>query len=124
MSFRVPKIGLWFRRIFPAVILGALVLLSGAPKAKANDWDDCNRRIAYARWQLHESIENFGYDSRQARHWRHELHEEYEKQDHLRRKYHYERDYDGEYYRQRHRWYEDDHDRDRDRDRYYRRDVD
>ena len=120
MSFKVRRFGLWFQRIFPVVILGALVFLGGAPKARANDWDDCNRRIAYAKWQLHEAVEDFGYDSRQARHWRHELHEEYEKQEHLRRKYRYDGYYDGEYYRQGHRWYDDD--RYRDRDRYYRRD--
>ena len=56
-------------------------------KPEADDWDDCNRRIAHARWQLHEAIEDHGYDSRQARHWRHELHEEHERQEHLRRRY-------------------------------------
>src|SRR6267154_6600748 len=124
MSLNSPSLKSILGKIAPVIVLGALSFLAAAPRARADDWNDCNRRIAYARWQLHESIEDFGYDSRQARHWRHELHEEYEKQDHLRRKYHYERDYDGKYYRQRHRWYEDDHDRDRDRDRYYRRDVD
>ena len=106
MSFKVRKFGSWFQRTFPAIILGSLIILGGAPKAKANDWDDCNRRIAYNKWQLHEAVEDFGYDSRQARHWRHELHEEYEKQEHLRRNYHYDSSYRGEYYRQGHRSYD------------------
>ena len=46
-----------------------------------------NRQIARANWQLHEAIEDYGYDSPQANHWRHELHEAYERQEHLRRKF-------------------------------------
>jgi len=120
-----------FARLLPGVILAALALFVGAPRAKADDWDDCNRRIAYANWQLHEAIEDHGYDSRQARHWRHELHEEYEHQEHLRRKYRNDqwnrewrdrRDYDNGYDadRDRNRWYEDQYGR----RRYYRRDRD
>lgn len=107
----------------------ALAFFVGAPLAKADDWDDCNRRIANANWQLHEAIEDYGYDSRQARHWRHELHEEYEHQERLRRKYRNNqwnrewrdrRDYDNGYHADRNRWYEDQYGR----RRYYRRDRD
>ncbi len=65
--------------------LGGFLLFAGAPSAKANDWDDCNRRAAYADWRLQESIEHFGYYSPQARYWRHERHEAYERLEHNRR---------------------------------------
>ncbi len=29
-----------------AVVLSGILLFAGAPSAKANDWDDCNRRVA------------------------------------------------------------------------------
>ncbi len=64
--------------------LGGFFLFAGAPSAKANDWDDCNRRAAYADWRLHESIEHFGYYSPQANHWRHERQEAYERLEHKR----------------------------------------
>ncbi len=136
MSFKVRTVASWFQPVLPALLLGTLVFLGGAPKAKANDWDDCNRRIAKVQWQLHEAVEYHGYDSRQARHWRHELNEEYEKQGRLRRKYHYDRDdyrsynrrdfdrrdYDNESYRRRYPSYDADAYRDRDRDHNYHRD--
>jgi len=75
-------------------------LAAGAPAAKANDWDDCNRRVAYTEWRYHEAVERFGPYSRDARHWAHERHEAYERQAHLRHEYreHY-RDRDDRYYR-------------------------
>ena len=30
-----------------AVLLSGILLFAGAPSAKANDWDDCNHRVAY-----------------------------------------------------------------------------
>ena len=100
-------------------MLVALALFGAAPSAKADAWDDCNRRIAVANWRLHEAIEDHGYDRRQARHWRHELHEEYERQEHLGRKYRERQwnnrewrdrgEYDDGYY-DRNRWYEDQYD--------------
>jgi hypothetical protein len=107
MSLNSPSLKSILGKISPVIVLGALSFLAVAPRARADDWDDCNRRIAHARWQLHEAIEDHGYDSRQARHWRHELHEEYERQEHLRHRYHDEqwrerewrerRDYDRNY---------------------------
>lgn len=130
MSLKMQGAKLWFARVLPGAMLLVLALFAGAPRAKADDWDDCNRRIARANWQLHEAVEDYGYDSRQARHWRHELHEAYERQEHLRRKYRKQqwrdrewrdrRDYDGEYYGDRERGY----DRDEYRYRYYRHDRD
>jgi len=109
MSLNLPQLKSILGRIAPGIVLGALVFLAAAPRARADDWGDCNRRIAYAQWQLHEAIEDHGYDSRQVRHWRHELHEAYERQEHLRHRYRDEqwrerewrerRDYNREYYR-------------------------
>ncbi len=61
-----------------AIVLGGL-LLFGAPKAKADGFDDCNRRISFSEYRLHEAIEHFGYYSPQANHWRHEREEAYER---------------------------------------------
>jgi len=55
-----------------------LTVLIGPPSAKANHWDDCNRRIDDTKWQLHEAIEDHGYHSPEANYWRHELNETYE----------------------------------------------
>jgi hypothetical protein len=65
--------------------LGGFMLFAGTPSAKANGWDDCNRRAAYTDWRLHESIERFGYYSSQANHWRHERNEAYERLERYRR---------------------------------------
>jgi hypothetical protein len=72
-----------------------LFLAAGAPAAKANDWDDCNRRIAYTEYRYHEAVERFGAYSSQARHWAHERREAFERQQHLRNEYReHRRDYD------------------------------
>ena len=63
-------------------------LAAGAPAAKANDWDDCNRRIAYTDHRYHEAVERFGPYSRDARHWAHERQEAYARQSRLRHDYH------------------------------------
>jgi hypothetical protein len=83
--------------------LGGFLLFAGTPSAKANDWDDCNRRAAYTDWGLHESIERFGYYSPQANHWRQERHEAYERLKRYRRNE-----------RREHEWREHRGDRDRD----------
>jgi hypothetical protein len=78
--------------------LSGLLLFAGAPAAKAADRDDCRRRIAKTERKLNDAIEDHGYYSRQADHWRHERHEAYE--------------------RCGGRDYRNDWNRDRDRDRY------
>ena len=94
--------------------LGGFLLFAGAPSAKANNWDDCNRRAAYSDWRLHESIERFGYYSPQASHWRHERHEAYERLERARREW---REHEWrEHERREHRDY-DGHRYHRDRDR-------
>jgi hypothetical protein len=54
--------------------------------AKADDWDSCNRRVAYVEFRLHESIVYFGYYSPQANYWRHERHEAFEQLERYRRR--------------------------------------
>src|SRR5260370_32456559 len=68
-----------------AVALSGILLFAGTPSAKANDWDDCNRRVTYAEFRLHQSIVYFGYYSPQAAYWRHERHEAYERLERYRR---------------------------------------
>jgi hypothetical protein len=78
-----------------ALALGGLLLLAGSPAAKADDSDDCNRRVSYTERRYHEAVEHFGPYSSQARHWAHERHEAYEQREHCRhdgRKHH--RDWD------------------------------
>ena len=80
-----------------ALAIAALgfLLAAGAPAAKANDWDDCNRRLSYTEWRYHEALERFGPYSSQARHWAHERREAYERIEHLRHEYReHHRDWD------------------------------
>jgi len=73
-------------------------LAAGAPAAKANDWDDCNRRISHTEYHYREAVERYGPYSRQARHWDHERHEAYECREHLRHEYReHHRDWDDRY---------------------------
>jgi len=70
-----------------ATIVLGLLLAAGAPAAKANDWDDCNRRASYTDWRYNQAVERFGPYSGEARHWAHERHEAYEHLEHLRHEY-------------------------------------
>lgn len=72
--------------------LGGFLFLAGAPVAKANAWDDGNRRVSYCEWQYHEAVEHFGPYSSQARHWAHERHEAYERLERYRRSHLRDRD--------------------------------
>jgi hypothetical protein len=98
--------------------LSGFFLFAGAPSAKA---DSCQRRIAHAEHELGEAIEDHGYYSRQANHWRHERNEAYERcygHGYYREDGSY-RDERGNYYR-----YECDRDRYNDYDRRRHRDRD
>lgn len=69
-----------FRSVFgkaalASAALGGFLLFAGAPGAKANGWDNCNRRISYTQWRYHEAVERFGPYSSAARHWAHEREE-------------------------------------------------
>jgi len=55
-----------------AILAGGL-LVTGAPRASADD--DCQRKLRHADHELDRAVEKHGYNSRQADHWRHELHE-------------------------------------------------
>ena len=78
MSLNRSRFKTWIGRIGLVVSTIGLGVLVGPSSAKANSWDDCNRRIENAKWQLHEAIEDYGYRSSQANYWRHELNEAYE----------------------------------------------
>jgi hypothetical protein len=107
--------------------LGGLLFFAGPPGAQAASRDDCQRRIAKTEHELGEAIEDHGYNSRQANHWRHERREAYERcygsNGYSRDDNGYYRDERGNYY------YRYDSDRDRryrdyDRDRRRHRDWD
>jgi hypothetical protein len=86
------KIGSFLGKMALATAALGFFLAAGAPAAKANDWDDCNRRVAYTEWRYHEAVERFGPYSRDARHWEHE------RQAHLRHEYReHHRDRDDRY---------------------------
>ena len=78
--------------------LGGFLLFAGAPSAKANDWDNCNRRATYTDYRYDQAARFYGPYSRQARYWAHERHEAYERVEHYRhewREHHrYDRDWD------------------------------
>ncbi len=57
-----------------AALLGMLAF-AGAPRASAESYDSCQRRIAKADHRLHEAVEHHGWNSRQADRARHDLHE-------------------------------------------------
>jgi hypothetical protein len=52
-----------------SLALGGFLFFAGAPAAKANPWDDCNRRAAYTNMRYHEAVNRFGPYSPAARHW-------------------------------------------------------
>jgi hypothetical protein len=90
-----------------AAFLGMLAF-AGAPRASAEGYDSCQRRIAKADHRLHEAVEHHGWNSRQADRARGELHEARERCWNEHRRWW---DEDG------HRWHSDrdwdDHDHDR-----------
>jgi len=92
------KLGSFLGKTALATAALGFFLAAGAPAAKANDWDDCNRRVSYTEWRYHEAVGHSGPYSREARHWAHERHEAYERQAHLRHEYReHHRDRDDRY---------------------------
>jgi hypothetical protein len=74
MNLRFKSSGKLLKQLLlPTFALAGCLLFTGAPQVRADD--DCQRRVAKADHKLHEAIEHHGYDSRQADHWRAELHE-------------------------------------------------
>jgi hypothetical protein len=100
-----------------ALAVAAFTAMAGVPKLHADD--DCQRRIAHADHRLHEAIEHYGYQSREAAEARHELHEEREHcwkannrwWDEDRRRWHDQRDWDDRDHDQNYRPYDRDDDR-------------
>jgi hypothetical protein len=119
MLLREHSKSLFSKAALATAALGGIFLFAGVPGAKA---DNCQRRIAHAEHELGEAIEDHGYYSRQADHWRHERHEAYEACGHDRDDYRYQR----YYYRDRDGYYRDERGNyyryDADHDRYYRDD--
>lgn len=86
---------LFSRTILATAALGGFLLFAAAPGAKAEDRDDCNRRVNYTDWRYHEAVEHFGRHSPEARYWSHERHEAREYAEHCRhewREHHRDRD--------------------------------
>jgi hypothetical protein len=81
LSFR----SMFSKAALATAALGGFLLFAGAPGAKANSWDDCNRRISYADVRYREAVERFGPYSRDARHWAVERREAIERAEHCRR---------------------------------------
>jgi hypothetical protein len=104
---------LFGKAVLAAAALGGFLFFAGAPKAQAADRDDCERRIARNEYRLHEAVEDHGYYSRQANHWRHELNEAYERCDRYRYRDNRYRGYDRDDDRCQRRY-----DRDWNRDRH------
>jgi len=66
------------RVLLAGAALAGLLAFAATPRAFAHHYDDygrCQRRIVKADHKLHEAIEHHGWNSRQAGHARHELHE-------------------------------------------------
>lgn len=104
LSSRGPKF-LWKMGLATVAMAGFLAFLT-TPRARA-DADDCQRRIARIDHKLHEAAERHGWNSKQADHWRYELHDARER---CWRDYHRWWDEDGHRWRTDRDW--DDHDHD------------
>ena len=104
------KKSFWIRMGLAAVTLAAMLILMGAPVARADE-ASCQRHIARADHRLHVAVEHHGWESRQAADARQQLRQAREYcWSHAHRWW----DEDG------HRWHSDrdwdDHDHDHDRD--------
>ena len=101
----------FFRKtMLAAAALVGMLAFAGAPRASAEDYDRCQRRISKADHKLHEAGEHHGWNSRQADHARRDLREARE---HCWNQYHRWWDEDGHRWHTDHDW--DDHDHDHDR---------
>ena len=97
------------------MVLGGFMLFAGASNVKADDdFYRYDRQVRYTESRAREAEECFGYNSREAKHWRHENHEARERAEHYRK----------EYWKHRNRYERDRRDRDYHRNRGYYRDYD
>ena len=97
------------RVVLASAALVGMLAFTGSQRAFADSDDGCQHRIVKADHRLHEAVEHHGWDSKQADHWRHELHEARE---HSWAERHRWWDEDG------HRWHSDRDWDDRDHDRH------
>jgi hypothetical protein len=96
------------KAMLAAAMFVGMLAFAGVPRASAEDYEHCQRRIAKADHKLHEAVEHHGWNSKQADRARHQLHEARER---CWNENHRWWDEDG------HRWHTDrdwdDHDHDR-----------
>jgi len=98
--------------VLAAAALGGFLVLGATPRAVADD-DACRHRLVKADHRLHEAAEHHGWNSPQAEHARHELHEARE---YCWGKFHKWWDEDGHRWHTERDWDDHDHDHDRDHD--------
>jgi hypothetical protein len=91
MTFQTGEKKFLARTLLMAAAFLGMLALAGAPRASADEYDSCQRRIAKADHKLHEAAEHHGWNSRQADHARQELHEARER-----------------CWNERHRWWDED----------------
>ena len=96
------------KAMLATVAFVGLAAFAGTPSALADGDRDCQRRITKADHKVHEAVEHHGWNSRQAEHARHELHDARERCWNERHRWW---DEDGHRWRTDRDW--DDHDHDR-----------
>jgi hypothetical protein len=90
--------------VLTGAALAAFLLFTSGTRVRADE-SECQHRLAKADHRLHEAVEHHGWDSRQADHARHELHEAREYcwstyhrwWDEDERRWHSDRDWDDEH---------------------------
>ena len=95
--------------LLSALVLSAALLFVAVPRAHAEDYEHCQRRIAHADHELHLAIERHGRHSPEADHKRHDLREARER---CWNQYHRWWDEDAHRWHTERDWDEHDHDRD------------
>lgn len=110
-NFVTRNSGMFWRTVLTIAALGGFLLLAGTPRAFADDDGYCHNRVAKADHRLHEAVEHHGWNSKQADHARHDLHEAREE---CWNRSHKWWDEDGHRWHTDHDW--DDHDHDHARD--------
>ena len=91
MTFHTGEKRSFRRAMLAAVALFGMLAFAAPPRASAESYDACQRRIAKADHRLHEAVEHHGWDSRQADRARRDLHEARER-----------------CWNERHRWWDED----------------
>ena len=98
------------RLVLAAAALLGLLAFAGAPRASGESYDSCQRRISKADHRVHEAVEHYGWNSRQADRARFDLREARER---CWKRNHRWWDEDGRRWHTDRDW--DDHDHDHDR---------